>query len=106
MQNTLILFASCIVAVAADMAFVWWAKQETHPVWFLATAIVLLNGASILWVYSMRAGIESASAITCYALFTVAGCSLLGYLVFGEALSSVNAVGLFLALVALVLINL
>jgi multidrug transporter EmrE-like cation transporter len=56
-------------------------------------------------MYTMKKGIESATAITFYALFTVAGCSFLGFVIFKEPLSLVNGVGLALAVIALVLIS-
>ena len=105
-MEKIILIASCLVAVAADMLLVWWAKQADHPAWILIFGMILLNVAAVIWTYSMYKGIESATAITFYALFTVAGCSLLGFLVFKEALTAVNAVGIALSLVALVLIGL
>jgi multidrug transporter EmrE-like cation transporter len=104
-MEKLILIASCVVAVAADMLLVWWAKQADHPAWILILGMILLNVAAVVWAYSMYKGIESATAITFYALFTVAGCSLLGFLVFKEALTAVNAVGIGLSLIALVLIG-
>lgn len=105
-MNKLLLFFSCIVAVIADMLFVWWAKRDNHPVFAMILGMVLLNIASIAWMYTMRKGIESATAITFYALFTVAGCSFLGFVVFKEPLSLMNGIGIGLALVALVLIGL
>jgi multidrug transporter EmrE-like cation transporter len=104
--SRLLLFASCIVAVVADMLFVWWAKEESHPIPAMVLGLVLLNIASVVWMYTMREGIESATAITFYALFTVAGCSFLGFVVFKEHLSPINVTGLALSVVALVFISL
>ena len=105
-MEKIILVASCIVAVVADMLLVWWAKQGDHPTWILVLSLILLNAAAVIWAYSMYKGIESATAITFYALFTVAGCSLLGFLVFKETLTAVNAVGIGLSFIALILIGL
>ncbi len=104
-MNKLLLIVSCVVAVAADMLFVWWAKRGSHPTWSAIVGIVLLNTATIVWMYTMKKGIESATAITFYALFTVAGCSFLGFVIFKEPLSFINGLGLLLAIVALVLIS-
>lgn len=104
-MNKLILIISCIVAVISDMLFVWWAKKNTHPTWALIIGMILLNIAAVIWMYTMKKGIESATAITFYALFTVAGCSFLGFMIFGEHLSVINSIGLLLALVALVMIS-
>lgn len=104
-MNQLILFTSCFVAVIADMMFVWWAKRETHPSFVLIIGIILCNVAAFVWAYSMRKGIESATAITFYALFTVAGCSFLGFIIFHEHLSMVNGIGLVLAIIALIFIS-
>ncbi len=88
------------------MLFVWWAKEESHPIFAIILGLVLANIASLVWMYTMREGIESATAITFYALFTVAGCSFLGFVIFKEPLSPVNVTGLILSLVALILISL
>jgi multidrug transporter EmrE-like cation transporter len=104
--NRLLLFLSCAIAVVADMLFVWWAKEESHPIFAIILGLVLANIASLVWMYTMREGIESATAITFYALFTVAGCSFLGFVIFKEPLSPVNVTGLILSLVALILISL
>jgi multidrug transporter EmrE-like cation transporter len=103
--NKLILIISCIVAVISDMLFVWWAKRDNHPSWAMIIGIVLLNIAAVIWMYTMKKGIESATAITFYALFTVAGCSFLGFIIFHEPLSIINFIGLLLTLVALVMIS-
>ena len=105
-MNKLLLFFSCIVAVIADMSFVWWAKKASHPTLFMVLGLILMNVAGVAWMITMRKGIESATAITFYALFTVAGCSFLGFVVFKEPLSLVNSIGIGLALVALILIGL
>jgi drug/metabolite transporter (DMT)-like permease len=99
------LIASCAIAVAADLAFVTWAKHRNHPAWILAFAVVLLNGASVLWAHSLRMGISSASGIACYALGTVSGCSLVGFIAFKESISPTNLIGLAMALVSLLLLN-
>ncbi len=104
-MNKILLIASCLVAVIADMMMVWWAKKDTGHNFILVLAIVLVNVASLIWAYTMRKGIESAIAITFYALFTVAGCSFLGFIVFHESLSIINLVGIVLALIALFLIG-
>lgn len=104
-MNKFLLVTSCVVAVVADMLFVWWAKKDSHPLWSWIIGIVLLNVATLVWMYTMRKGIESATAITFYALFTVTGCSLLGFLVFKEQLSIINSIGLTLAVIALILIG-
>jgi multidrug transporter EmrE-like cation transporter len=102
----LILILSCVAAVVADMLLVWWAKKETHPVACLVAGVVMLNIAGFIWAYSMRQGIESAVAITFYAIVTVLGCSWLGIAIFKEPLSTTNAVGIGIGLVALVLVGL
>lgn len=104
-MNKLLLIASCVVAVIADMLFVWWAKKANHPTLALIIGIILLNVAGLVWAYTMKKGIESATAITFYALFTVAGCSFLGLVIFKETLTTLNAVGLVIALIALVMIS-
>ena len=88
-MNKLLLFFSCVVAVIADMSFVWWAKKDTHPNWTWIIGIVLLNIATLVWMYTMRKGIESATAITFYALFTVTGCSFLGFIIFHEQIHTI-----------------
>ncbi|MCE9541856.1 hypothetical protein K8R03_04870 [Candidatus Kaiserbacteria bacterium] len=105
-MNKLLLLSSCFIAVVADMLFVWWAKRESHPLSAVIIGMILLNVATLVWMYTMRKGIESATAITFYALFTVAGCSYLGFIIFHEPLSLVNSVGLLLAVIALILISL
>ncbi len=104
-MNKLLLISSCVVAVIADMLFVWWAKRASHPMWSAIIGIILLNAATIIWMHTMKKGIESATAITFYALFTVAGCSFLGFVIFKEPLSLVNGFGIVLAIVALILIS-
>ncbi len=104
-MNKVLLIASCLVAVIADMMMVWWAKKDAGHNFMLVLAIILVNIASIIWAYTMRKGIESAIAITFYALFTVAGCSFLGFVVFHEHLSMANFIGIILALIALILIG-
>ncbi len=104
-MNKFLLISSCAVAVVADMLFVWWAKRVNHPIWSAIIGIILLNIATIVWMYTMKKGIESATAITFYAIFTVAGCSFLGFVIFKEPLSLTNGIGLVLAVIALVLIS-
>ena len=104
-MDKLLLVASCIVSVIADMLFVWWAKKDTHPLPSLIIGMILINIGAFIWAYTMRKGIESATAITFYAIFTVAGCSFLGFIVFKEHLSLINSIGLVLALVALIMIS-
>lgn len=105
-MNKVFLIASCVVAVIADMLLVWWAKKDTHPSWAWIMGIILINIASLVWMYTMRKGIESATAITFYALFTVAGCSFLGFVIFHESLSLINSLGLVLGFIALIMISL
>src|SRR5271157_6044924 len=104
-MKKLLLIISCVVAVVADMLFVWWAKKDNHPPFAIILGLVLMNIAGLVWAYTMKNGIESATAITFYALFTVAGCSFLGFVIFKESLSFVNSLGLVLALVALIMIS-
>jgi multidrug transporter EmrE-like cation transporter len=104
-MNQILLLLSCFVAVAGDMLFVWWAKKDTHPTLAMVLALILCNIAALIWSYTMRKGIESATAITFYALFTVAGCSFLGFVIFKEPLSVINSIGLALGIVALILIS-
>jgi len=104
-MNKFWLVVSCLTAVIADMLFVWWAKKDTHPSWAWIIGIVLLNIATIVWMYTMRKGIESATAITFYALITVTGCSFLGFVIFKEPMRIVNVIGICLALIALILIG-
>ena len=80
MINKVLLFLSCILAVFADMSFVWWAKSKEHSAFLFLFALLLSLSAITIWSYSMFKGIESAMAITVYALLTVAGCTALGYL--------------------------
>lgn len=105
-MDKLILFTSCIVAVIADMLMVWWAKKAEHPVYAIVLGMILLNVAGLAWMLSMKRGIESATAITVYSLFTVVGCSFLGFVIFHEPLSFINFIGIGLALIALILISL
>ena len=104
-MDKLILLVSCGVAVVADTFFVFYAKTAKITPTYLGAALVLMNIAALVWTYSMRKGIESSMAITFYALFTVAACSSVGVFVFKDRLSTLNVIGLFLALIALVLIS-
>lgn len=105
-MNKLLLFTSCGLAVVADMLFVWWAKHQTHPLWCIVVGMILLNITGLMWAYTMYKGVESATAITIYSLLTVAGCTFLGYVVFQETLTTVNAIGLILGVIALIMISL
>ena len=105
MSNKVILLFSCTIAVTADMLLVWWAKNSSHSQFEGIIGIILLNISTFIWVYTMKAGIESATAITFYALFTVAGCTILGVVIFKEPLSIINGIGLLLSLIALVLVS-
>lgn len=104
--TTLLLFVSCVSAVTGDMFLVWYAKSATHPKIAFAVGAGIVLMSTFLWTYTMFKGIESATAITCYALFTVMGCSFLGVVVFKESLSVTNAIGMALGLIALVLVSL
>jgi multidrug transporter EmrE-like cation transporter len=97
-----LLFLSCIIAVISDMCLVWWAKDQKHGILFLVAGILCGLIGLTIWAYTMRRGIESAMAITTYSLLTVAGCSFLGIVIFKEALSMVNAIGMVLAVIALI----
>jgi len=100
-----ILFLSCILAVVADMMLVWYAKHANSSIWFFIIAF-LINALGIyIWQYSMKVGIESSMAITTYCLLTTLGCTVLGYFIFGEVLSLVNWIGIFLSIIALILIT-
>ena len=105
-MEKLILFTSCIVAVIADTFFVFYAKGKSHTNLFLIGGLILTNIAALVWAYSMRKGIESAVAITFYALLTVAACTAVGVFLFKEPLSVINGIGIILALVALFMIGL
>ncbi len=104
-MHKLILFVSCIVAVFADTLFVFYAKTKIHTPWLLIGALVLMNISALVWTYSMYKGIESSIAITIYALFTVAACTIIGVFIFKDQLSTTNIIGIFLALIALVMIG-
>lgn len=105
-MNKALLFLSCFLSVAADMMLVAWAKGSRSP-WYLFAAAFVINAFGIaVWTYTMRMGIESATAITIYAVFTVAGCALLGHFQFGETLSTVNIIGVILGIVSLILVSL
>ncbi len=105
-MDKLILFVSCIVAVIADTLFVFYAKTKVHTPIFLFFAIVLMNISALVWTYSMRKGIEPSIAITFYALFTVAACTIVGVFVFKDHISTINVIGIILALIALLMIGL
>jgi|GEM_PF-3154009 len=105
-MQKLILFTSCIVAVIADTLLVFYAKTKHHTPGFLITGVILMNISALVWTYSMRKGIESSIAITFYALFTVAACTIVGVFVFKDQLSTINTIGIFLALIALIMIGL
>ena len=104
-MNKIILILSCLLAVIADMLFVWYAKSLDHPKWSLVCGLIFTNIAAFIWTYSMKIGIESSKAITTYSLSTVAGCSLLGILFFKEEISMINIIGIFIAIIALMLIT-
>lgn len=104
-MNNLLLILSCTIAVIADMLFVWWGKRSDHPIWSLITAFILNAIGCGIWTYTLKKGIESATAITFYALFTVAGCSLLGILYFKECLSAANWAGVGLGVISLILLS-
>src|ERR1035437_7769992 len=104
-MNKLILFFSCVLAVVADMIWVWWAKGKDHPKWILLIGFCFSMSALTLWIYSLVKGITAAQAITAYALLTIAGCTAIGYFVFNENLSTINWIGIGLAAVALVMIS-
>jgi len=87
------------------MCLVWWAKHPRHPIGYFGGGVALNLIGLAIWAYSMRRGIESAMAITTYSLLTVAGCSFLGIVIFKEALSVINAIGIGIAMVALVMIS-
>lgn len=105
-MGKLLLFISCITAVVADMMLVWYAKHKEASLLLFWTAF-LINAAGIyVWQYSMRKGIESATAITVYCLLTTVGCTALGYFFFHEQLSIKQMTGILLAIISLCLITL
>jgi multidrug transporter EmrE-like cation transporter len=101
----LILFLSCVMAVIADMMLVWYAKHTKSSIWIFVSAIILSVVGIFVWQYSMRKGIESATAITVYCILTTIGCTILGQYFFGEILIMKQWVGIGLAIVALLMIN-
>ncbi len=104
-MNKLILFFACLLAVVADMIWVWWAKSKDHSKSLLIIGYIFSLTSLVLWIYSLLKGITAAQAITIYALFTIAGCSALGYFVFNENLSTTNWIGMILAAIALIMIS-
>lgn len=100
-----LLFLSCFTAVIADMMLVWYAKHKDATPLLFWTAFVINAIGIYVWQYSMRKGIESATAITVYCLLTTAGCTALGYFFFQEELSLTNWCGIILAIIALILIT-
>lgn len=104
-MNKLLLILSCIIAVIADMLFVWYAKKESHPVLAMIIALICSNISIWVWSYTMRHGIESPMAITTYCLLTMTGCTMLGCFVFNEHLSMINWIGIGLSFIALLLIS-
>lgn len=105
MSNKLLLYSSCLIAVIADMLFVYCAKTEKASTFLLIGTFLLNAIGCFIWVYCMKKGIESAIAITVYAIITTLGCTLLGSLLFKEHLSVINIIGIFTAILALILIN-
>lgn len=104
MVNKLLLVLSCIIAVVADVLLVWWSKHPNHPIQAIIWGVILNTIGMGIWTYTMKEGIESATAITFYALFTVTACSLVGTFVFHEHLSIFNIFGIFLAIISLIMI--
>lgn len=52
----------------------------------------------------MRLGMNSATAITMYAVATVIGCTLMGNVLFGEKLSTLNVLGIVIGILSLILV--
>jgi len=102
MYPKIILILSCLLAVMADVLLVISAKKIS--VLLFIASMILLNISALIWVYSMKKGIESATAIVVYSLLTTIGCSFVGYFLFKERLSTANIVGSVLGVIALLLI--
>lgn len=104
-MEKIILFIACIIAVAADMSWVWWAKSKEHNIWILIIGFILSMTSLVFWIYSLIKGITAAQAITIYSIFTIIGCSFLGIVIFKEAITVINGIGLIFALIALIMIS-
>lgn len=104
-MEKIILFLSCFLAVIADMMLVWYAKHQDHPVWAYVSGIFLILISTIIWTYSMKMGIESATAIVFYAVFTTIGCAYLGFIIFNESVSILNISGIVLGIISLIMIS-
>lgn len=105
MQPKIILFLSCFLAVIGDMMLTWYAKKNGTSIWVFIAAFIINALGIFIWTYSMKKGIEAATAITVYAVFTVMACSALGYGIFGETLTATNLVGIILAVISLILMS-
>lgn len=103
-MKQLLLILSCLIAVISDMAYVMFAKFPAIN--FLIIGVIGSLISISLWIYAMRVGVESSTAITYYCVLTMIGCTLLGHIIFHEQLSLTNWLGIFLAIISLILIAL
>lgn len=102
MMSKVYLLSSSIIAVIVDMLLTLWAKTGSN--WKLVLALILLPISAYMWAISMKLGEEASVAITLYSLFTILGCTWLGYYL-NEPMNLSKMIGIVLAIVAIVLIN-
>lgn len=105
LEKILLLIASTL-AVFADTLCVWWAKSNNVHWAVMASGIFINAIAMVFWSHSVKGGVPTSVSITSYAIFSIAVCAILDYFVFGENLNIFNWVGIFLSILALILMML
>lgn len=104
-MTKLLLFASCLFAVIADMLMVLWAKNQKHQSWLLIIGVFLIMITGVIWSYSIYKGMKVTAAITIYAILSIIGCSFTGIIVFHEQLTIINIIGMIVGIIALIMIS-
>jgi multidrug transporter EmrE-like cation transporter len=106
-SNTLvsisILTALVVVEFVSDIVVKKWTLQQAGA-WTLVPTFLIFVGAFFLWILAMKVEMFSR-VINYYALLSVIGGSVLGYLFFQEKMSLINIFGIVLALISIALIS-
>lgn len=98
---SLVSFA-VLLEVIADIMFRYWGMNEKR--WLLAVGMAVYMIGTLFWAYSLKYEYLS-KAISVFTILNLVALVLAGVVIFKEDLSLVNKLGILLALVSVVMIE-
>lgn len=98
----LLVFLAVFFEVVADVIFKQWSLSNKSSIFAIGMAVYLLGTA--IWAFSLKYEyLAKAGAV--FALLNLVALTLIGLLFYKEDLSPVNKIGIVLAIVSIILIE-